>query len=116
MRSTRNVWVTGDREDTDLAGIWVVGKLAVEVIKVVSPYVLDISRVHPPVAVGAVLDEHHGWQIVDIPTARDLYKTGLSTSDQRLHPSLGFLRVVDLGPCILITEVERLRAKARLYY
>ena len=38
--------------------------LPVEVIEVVSPKILDISRIHPSMTVGGILDEHHRRQAV----------------------------------------------------
>lgn len=87
MRSARNIWMASDREDTDLARIRIVGKLAVEVIEVIPPNILDISRVHPAVAVGTVFDEHHRWKIIDIPASR------VSTRPVSLPLIKGFIQV-----------------------
>ena len=100
MRPARHIWMASDRKDADLAGIRVVRKLPVEIIEVVPPNIFDIPRIYPAVAVGTVLDEHHRREIIDIPASRDLDKAGLLASDQRLHPSFGFLRVVDFCPGI----------------
>lgn len=50
--------------------------------------------------VGAVLDEHHGRQIIDVPRTGDLNEPRLLSFNQRFHPLLGFLGVVDLRPGI----------------
>jgi len=104
VRSARNVWVACDRENAYLAGVWVVRKLSIEVIEVVSPDILNISRVHPAVAVGTLFDEHHGRQVIDVPASRNLDQASLFTSDQRLHPRFGLLGVVDLRPGIASTK------------
>jgi hypothetical protein len=65
MRPARHIWMASDREDTDLAGIRVVRKLPVEIVEVVPPNILDISRIHPSMAIGTVLDEHHRREVVD---------------------------------------------------
>jgi hypothetical protein len=81
--SARDVWVTCNGEDTDFAWIGIVRKLAIKVVEVISPDVLDIPGVYPSMTVGAVLDEHHRWQIVDVPATRNFHETGLGTSYQR---------------------------------
>jgi hypothetical protein len=100
MRPAGDVWMASNREYADLAWIRIVRKLPVEIIEVIPPNIFNISRIHPPMAIGTVLDEHHWRQVVNIPTSRDLDKAGLFTSDQGLHPGFGFLRVVDFRPRI----------------
>lgn len=36
----------------------------VEVVEVISPEVLDISRIYETMAVRRGFDEHHGWQVL----------------------------------------------------
>src|SRR5262249_48565474 len=45
--------------------------LAVDPIELVAPDLLEIARVHEPMAVGRRFDEHHGRQIVEVPARRD---------------------------------------------
>jgi hypothetical protein len=52
-----------DGENADLVRI--IGVLSIEVVKVVSPQVFNVSRVDPTVTVGAVFDEHHGRKAVN---------------------------------------------------
>lgn len=52
-----------DGEHADL--IRIIGVLSVEVVKVVSPQIFDVSRVDPAVTIGAIFDEHHGWKAVN---------------------------------------------------
>ena len=65
VRSTRHIRVASNREDTDLTFVRVVRKLPVEIVEVVPPNILDISRIHPSMAIGTVLDEHHRREVVD---------------------------------------------------
>ena len=98
MWSPRDIRMTGNREDTDLARIRIIRNFSVKVVEVVSPDILNVSRVDPAVAIRAVLDEHHRREIVDIPASGDFNETSLFASDERFHPSLGFLCVIDLRP------------------
>lgn len=52
------------RKYADLIGI--IGVFAVEVVKVISPQIFNISRVDPAVAVGGVFDEHHGRKTIKV--------------------------------------------------
>lgn len=51
--------------------------LSVEVVEMIAPDVLYVARVDEAMAVGCLLDEHHRWQIIDIPVRRDLDQSGL---------------------------------------
>lgn len=53
-----------ERKHTNLIGI--IGVFAVEVVKVVSPQIFDITRVDPAVAVGGVFDEHHRGKAITV--------------------------------------------------
>jgi hypothetical protein len=44
------------------------------------------------------------WQVIDIPTGGDLHKSSRFTFDQRMHPLLGFFRIVYLRPRVSYTE------------
>lgn len=46
------------------------------------------------------LDEHHRRQVINVPIPRDFYKSSILAADQRLHPSLRLLAIVDLGPSV----------------
>src|SRR5919202_1356505 len=71
--------------------------LAVDPVELVAPQVFDVPRVHEAVAIRGVLDEHHGWQVVQVPVRGDLDEVYLLASLERLHPLGGGLRVIDLG-------------------
>jgi hypothetical protein len=98
LRTPGNIRVHGNGKDEFVI-------FAVAVIELITPKVLDISRVHKAVAVGRILDEHHGWQVIEVPTGRDLYKSSLLALDERLHPLFGRLFVVNLGPRIASPEI-----------
>lgn len=77
---------------------------SVEIIEVVPPEVLDVLRVHPAVRVRRFLDEHHRWQVIEIPVRGDLDKAGIRTLFERLHPSFRVLAVVDFTPLVAGAE------------
>jgi hypothetical protein len=52
------------RKHTDLIGV--ISVFAVKIVKVVSPQILDITRVDPAVAVGGIFDEHHGRKAIKL--------------------------------------------------
>jgi len=64
MRPTGNIRMNCKRKHADLIGI--IGVFAVEIVKVVSPQIFNISRVDPAVAVGGVFDEHHGRKAIKV--------------------------------------------------
>lgn len=101
MWSARDVRVNGDGEDELIV-------LPVEVVEVVPPQILGIPSIDEPVTVGRFLDEHVRRQIIQIPVRRNLNQACILALDQRLHPLLGFLAVVDLGPCVVGPEIVRL--------
>lgn len=37
---------------------------AVEVVEVISPQILNVSRINPPMRIRRFLDEHHWWQVL----------------------------------------------------
>lgn len=82
--------------------------LPIEVIEVVPPQILGISCIDEPMTVGRPLDEHMRRQIIQIPVRRNLNQAGFLALDQRLHPLLGLLAVVDLGPCVVSPQIVRL--------
>lgn len=58
--------------------------------------------------VGRVLDEHVRGQIVQIPVRGNAQTVCQLSSYEGLHPFLGGGRIVDLGPGVLVSRVERL--------
>src|SRR5207244_13555480 len=72
--------------------------LAIDVVELVAPDLLEVPRVDEAVAVRGALDEHHRREVVEVPARRDLDQVGLLAADERLHPLLRLLRVVDLRP------------------
>jgi hypothetical protein len=62
MGSAGNIRMNRNRKDANL--ILIICHVSVEVIEVVSPKILDISRIHPSMTVGGILDEHHRRQAV----------------------------------------------------
>lgn len=46
------------------------------------------------------LDEHHRRQVVNVPISGNFYQSGILPPDQRLHPGLRLLAIVDLGPSV----------------
>ena len=79
--------------------------LAVEVVEVVSPQVLHVARVHPPVAVGRFLNEHHRREVVQVPVRGDFYKARLRTGFEGVHPVGRVFTVVDGGDGVAGSEV-----------
>ena len=78
---------------------------AVEIVKVIPPQVFHIPRIYPSVRVRRFLNEHHRWQIIQVPIGWYLHKPCLLTSLERMHPVRRVLRVVDGRPRIADTEV-----------
>ena len=79
--------------------------LPVKEVEVVSPQVLDVLWVYPPVRVGRFLDEHHWGEIVQIPICGDLDEAGVRAFLQGLHPVVGVFAVVDWRPFVTSAEV-----------
>ena len=77
----------------------------VKEIEMISPQVLDVPWVYPPVRVGRFLDEHHWGKIVEIPIRRDFDETCLRAFLQGLHPMVGLFTVVDWRPFVTSAEV-----------
>jgi hypothetical protein len=101
MRSSRHIGVNGHGEDEFVI-------FAVEIVKMIAPEVLDVARIDPTMAVGRILDEHHGRKVVKVPVGRDFHEASLLTKLHRFHPLLRRLGVVDLGPCIAGSQPIRL--------
>lgn len=79
--------------------------LPIEIIKMIPPNILNIPRIHKPMAIRRALDEHHRRQIVNVPVRRDLHETRLLAVDHGLHPLVRFFGVVDFGPCVARAQV-----------
>jgi len=84
-----------------------------EIIKMIHPQLFDDLGVHPAVAVGRFLDEHHGRQVVDVPGGRDFDEAGGLAWAEGVHPGRGGLRVVNLGPGVPDAEIVHLRVVVR---
>lgn len=93
VRTTADVGMDRDGEDELIV-------LAIEVVEMIAPNVLHIARVDESMAIGCLFDEHHWWQIVDVPVGRNFHKSRLWAMFQGLHPSFGLLLVVDFGPAV----------------
>ena len=78
--------------------------LAVEIIKVVSPQLLDVFGIHPSVTVGRFFDEHHRWQVVEVPIGWDLDQTGMRAGNEGFHPVRRVFAVIDWGPGVAGAE------------
>ena len=74
--------------------------VAIEVIELISPQVFNVSRIDPPMRIGSFLDEHHRWQIIQVPGAGDFHKTGFLTLSQGVHPVRRMFRVIDWCPVV----------------
>lgn len=74
--------------------------LAIEIVEMVPPDILDIPCIHEPMAVGCFLDEQHGREVVDVPVGWDFHQTRLVALDQGFHPFVSLLGVVDFGPAV----------------
>src|ERR671932_2673006 len=98
LRPARDVRVYGET-------VHRVVHLAVDPVELVAPQVFDVPRVHEAVAIGGVLDEHHGRQVVQVPVRGDLDEVYLLASLERLHPLGGGLRIIDLGPRVALASV-----------
>lgn len=101
MRPPRNIRMNRNRENELII-------LAVKVIKVIAPDILNISRIHEPMTIGGLFNEHHRRQVIEVPVSGDLDEPGILAANQRLHPGLGLLLVVNLGPGIAGAQVVRL--------
>ena len=98
MRSPANIRMNRNREYKLII-------LPVEIIEMIPPNILNIPRIHKPMAIWRALDEHHWRQIIDIPVRRDLHKTRLLAVDHGLHPLLRPFGVVNFGPCVARAQV-----------
>lgn len=113
--------------------------LPIEVIKVISPYVFNVTGIYEPVTVWRILDEHptsHLWlsisfhdkrigqspafvlnlhwrQIINVPICRDFNETGIRTMNQRLHPVFCLFAVIYFGPRIPGSQIVCLAVMMR---
>lgn len=79
--------------------------LPVEIIEVIPPNILNISRIHKPMTIRRALDEHHRRQIINVPVRWNLHKTRLLAIDHGLHPLVSLFGVVDFGPRVARAQV-----------
>ena len=63
--------------------------------------------IHPAVAVGEGLHEHHGRRVVEVPARRQLDEIDRVTRHPGLHPRCSLLGVVDLGPAVAPAQIVR---------
>ena len=93
MRMTANV-----RMDSHRKAEFII--LPIKVVEMVPPQIFHIPWVNPAVRVWRLLDEHHRWQIIEIPAGWDFDETSIGTFFEWLHPVIGVLVVVNLGPFV----------------
>lgn len=120
MRAARRIGMNGQRKDKRhvvVGGTFstfdvvfgVFGRvghvLAIEVVKVVFPELLDGALVDPAVRVGYGFHEHHGREIVEVPVCGDLNEARGLAFFERVHPGVRGLVVVDFGPGVAGAEV-----------
>lgn len=74
-------------------------------IKLVQPKLFYIAGTDEPMAVRCFLDEHHGRQVVEIPTYGYLYKCGGLPPLERFHPAFSGLGEVYLVPSVPDADV-----------
>lgn len=91
MRSARYIWMNCHWENKLVV-------LAIKVVEMIAPDVLDVPSVYITMAVRCFLDEHHRRQVVQIPVRWNLDQTCVSPHIKGFHPRLGILRIVNLGP------------------
>lgn len=98
MRSPRNIRMDCNRKDKLIV-------LAIEIVEMISPDILNIPCIHEPMAVRRCFDEHHGRQVIDVPIGWDFHQTRLVTFNHRFHPLVCLFGVVDFGPAVSSPEV-----------
>ena len=79
--------------------------LAVDVVELVAPDLLEVPRVDEAVAVRRALDEHHRREVVEVPARRDLDQVGLLAARRAASSTRPGLRVVDLRPRVSDPDV-----------
>src|SRR5215467_8653521 len=99
------LWAAADVR-VDREGEYGVVHFAVYPVKLVTPHLLEMPGIHEPVTVGRVLDEHHRRQVVEIPVGPNFNQVDGGSPDERFHPVIGFLGVVDTRPRIAHPRVE----------
>src|SRR5499427_8268879 len=100
--TTADIWVNSHSEH----GIVV---FPIHPIKLIAPQLLNRAWVDKTMAVGSFFDEHHGWEIIQIPVRRDLNETCLVPPYQRVHPGLGGPGVVDFRPVVAHAHIIRMK-------
>src|SRR6266566_3706955 len=79
--------------------------LTVHPIELVSPHLFDIAGVDETMTIGRLLNEHHRWEVIEMPVGRNIDEIGLMAPDEWLHPLLGALRVVNFRPAITSADI-----------
>ena len=79
LRSAADVGVNRHREH----GVIV---FPIDPVKLIAPHLLDGAWINEAMAVGRFFNEHHGWQVVEVPVGRDLDEISLLPAHQRFHP------------------------------
>ena len=74
--------------------------LSVKEVKVIPPEIFYIAWVHPTMGIRRLLDEHHRWEIVEVPVCRDFDESCLLAVLEGMHPMRRMLRIVNLGPTV----------------
>lgn len=69
--------------------------------------------IDPAMRVCIPLDEHHRWQVINVPAPRNLHHPRHFTPYQRLHPRLRLILVINLGPRIPRPQPIRLMVLVR---
>lgn len=98
MRPARNIRMDRNRKDELVI-------LPIKIVKVIAPDILYITRIHESMTIRRLFDKHHRRQVVEVPVGRDLDEARLLAANERLHPLVGRLAVVNVCPRVAGAEV-----------
>lgn len=101
LRSSTNIGVNGDRKYCKII-------FSINPVKLISPEVFDISRIHKAMTVWSGLDEHHWWKVVHIPVGWNLNQVYTVSSLQWLHPVFSWFAIIYIGPFLSCSGIVRL--------
>src|SRR5690606_31859377 len=76
LRATRDVRV--DRDGKNRVVVF-----AVDPVELIAPHLLDMAGIDEAMAIGRLLDEHHGRQVIKIPVGGDLDQPGFVATDRK---------------------------------
>lgn len=93
LRPPGHIRMQGQRDDG-------VVLLAAHPIELIVPHLFDIPRVDEVVRVGMLLDEHHGWQVVEVPVTTEFDQIDFPAGFERPHPVRGRFGGVDGRPSV----------------